>query len=101
MKTMALTGFWWLTPIIPVVRRQPGQIVHETLSQKNPLEKRAGGVAQSVGPEFKPQYHKKKKKEREREKRWLCLFCSFAQCCILSTWTSAWLLVISSGERIQ
>jgi hypothetical protein len=28
-------------------------------------------VAQSVGPEFKPQYHKKKKKrerEREREK---------------------------------
>jgi hypothetical protein len=68
MKTMALTGFWWLTPIIPVVRRQPGQIVHETLSKKNPLEKRAGGVAQSVGPEFKPQYHKKKKKkERERE----------------------------------
>jgi hypothetical protein len=27
----------------------------ETLSQKNPSQKRTGGVAQSVGPEFKPQ----------------------------------------------
>jgi hypothetical protein len=26
------------------------------------LHKRAGGVAQGVGPEFKPQYRKKKKK---------------------------------------
>jgi hypothetical protein len=26
-------------------------------------QKRAGGVAQSIGPEFKPQYHKKKKKK--------------------------------------
>jgi hypothetical protein len=26
---------------------------------KNPLQKRAGGVAQGVGPEFKPQYCKK------------------------------------------
>jgi hypothetical protein len=34
----------------------------KTLSQKNPSQKRAGGVAQDVGPEFKPQYHKKKKK---------------------------------------
>jgi hypothetical protein len=39
------------------------QIVGETLSQKNPLKKRAGGMAHSVGPEFKPQYHKKKKKK--------------------------------------
>jgi hypothetical protein len=39
-----------------------GQIVHETLSQKSPSQKRAGGVAQGEGPEFKPQYHKKKKK---------------------------------------
>jgi hypothetical protein len=29
---------------------------------KNPSQKRAGGVAQVVGPEFKPQYCKKKKK---------------------------------------
>jgi hypothetical protein len=32
--------------------------------EKNPLEKkRAGGVAQGVGPEFKPQYCKKKSKQ--------------------------------------
>jgi hypothetical protein len=36
------------------------QIVHETLSQKNLSQKRADGVAQGVGPEFKPQYCKKK-----------------------------------------
>jgi hypothetical protein len=43
------------------VRSQPGQIVHKTLSQKNPSQnKKAGGVAQGVGPEFKSQYHKKK-----------------------------------------
>jgi hypothetical protein len=34
------------------------QIVQETLSQKYPTPKRIGGVAQSVGPEFKPQYPK-------------------------------------------
>jgi hypothetical protein len=28
---------------------------------KIPITKRAGGVAQGEGPEFKPQYHKKKK----------------------------------------
>jgi hypothetical protein len=45
---------------------QPGQIVQETLSGKYPSQKRAGGVAQGIGPEFKPQYCKKKKnKERK------------------------------------
>jgi hypothetical protein len=39
------------------VQSQPGQISRETLS----LNKRVGGVAQGVGPEFKPQYCKKKK----------------------------------------
>jgi hypothetical protein len=29
---------------------------------KKPSQKITGGVAQGVGPEFKPQYHKKKKK---------------------------------------
>jgi hypothetical protein len=64
----------WLTPIIldtqeAEVRRisvqsQPGHIVcKKILSQKNPPQKRAGGVAQSVSPEFKPQYHTKKKKK--------------------------------------
>jgi hypothetical protein len=28
---------------------------------KKPITKRAGGVAQGIGPEFKAQYHKKKK----------------------------------------
>jgi hypothetical protein len=27
--------------------------------EKTPHKKRTGGVAQGVGPEFKPQYHKK------------------------------------------
>jgi hypothetical protein len=30
----------------------PRQIVHETLSPKNPIKKRAGGVAQGVDTEF-------------------------------------------------
>jgi hypothetical protein len=42
-----------------MVQSQPGQIVPETLSWKNPAQKRAGGVAQGVGPEFKPRYHTK------------------------------------------
>jgi hypothetical protein len=32
----------------------------KTLYRKNPSQKRAGGMVQGVGPEFKPQYHKKK-----------------------------------------
>jgi hypothetical protein len=31
---------------------------------KIPNTKRAGGEAQCVGPEFKPQYHKKKKRKQ-------------------------------------
>jgi hypothetical protein len=52
------------TPVIPAtqdaeigriaVHSQLRQIVCETLSQK-PFTKRAGGVAQGEGPEFKPQ----------------------------------------------
>jgi hypothetical protein len=52
-----------------VVRSQPGQIVFKTLSRKN-SSPRAGGVAQGVGPKFKPQYHKKKKKKKDREAVW-------------------------------
>jgi hypothetical protein len=44
-----------------MVRSQPGKIVHEILSHKNPSQKRAGGVVQGGGPEFKPQYCLKKK----------------------------------------
>jgi hypothetical protein len=46
-----------------VVQSQPWQIGLQTLSRKNPPQKRerggvACGVAQGVGPEFKPQYLK-------------------------------------------
>jgi hypothetical protein len=41
------------------VQSQPRQIVHETLSQKYLTQKGMVGVAQGVGPEFKPQYHEK------------------------------------------
>jgi hypothetical protein len=37
-----------------------GQIVHKTLSQKHPSQKRDGGVAQGINPEFRSQYCKKK-----------------------------------------
>jgi hypothetical protein len=64
-KSANLAGCRWLTPVILAtqeaeIRRipvpsQPGQIVHGTLSQKSPSQNRAGGVAQGVGLEFKPQ----------------------------------------------
>jgi hypothetical protein len=70
---VGLAGGQWLTPVIlatqeAVIRRivvqsQPRQVVHEILSPKTPSQKRAGGVDQGVGPEFKPQYRKKKKKK--------------------------------------
>jgi hypothetical protein len=44
-----------------MVQSQPRQIVCEILSQKTKQKshtKRAGGEAQGVGPEFKPQYCK-------------------------------------------
>jgi hypothetical protein len=44
-----------------MVPSNPRQIVCETLSCKKPFTKRPVGVAQGVGPEFKPQYGKKKK----------------------------------------
>jgi hypothetical protein len=61
----------WLTPVILAtqeaeirgisVQSQSRQIVHGTLFQKKKksiTKKRTGGVAQGVGPEFKPQYLK-------------------------------------------
>jgi cytochrome c oxidase assembly protein Cox11 len=50
-----------------VVQSHPGQIVQETLSRKNPSQKRAGGVAQEdIDPEFKLQYCKKIKEDKSR-----------------------------------
>jgi hypothetical protein len=58
------TRHWWLMSVILAmqeagirrisVQSQPRQIVSETLSQKYSSQKKAGGVGQSVGPEFKP-----------------------------------------------
>jgi hypothetical protein len=63
----------WLTPVILAaqegkirrieVRTQP----QANLSLKIHHKKRTGGVAQGVGPEFKPQHHRKKK-EKKKEK---------------------------------
>jgi hypothetical protein len=80
-KTYRLAGLQQLMPVIPAtqeaeirrieVQSQPRQIVLETLPQKYPTQKRAGGVAQMVKylpskceAKFKSQSHKKKKKCR-------------------------------------
>jgi hypothetical protein len=47
------------------VPSQSTQIVLEPLSPKNPTQKRAGGVAQGIGSEFKPQYRKKQKQKKD------------------------------------
>jgi hypothetical protein len=70
-----MTGRWWLTLVILAtqeaeirriaIRSQQGEIVHETLSWTHPSQKRAGGVAQGEGLEFKPQYRNRKKKKKK------------------------------------
>jgi hypothetical protein len=69
LKT-APAGCQWLTSIILatqeveirriMVQSQPRKIVPRDPISKNPFIKRAGGVAQGIGPEFKPQYSKNK-----------------------------------------
>jgi hypothetical protein len=49
-----------------VVRSQLGQIVCEILSREKPSQKRAGGAAQGVSPEFKPQYCKKQQHQQKQ-----------------------------------
>jgi hypothetical protein len=41
----------------------PGKEFARPSLGKNPSQKRAGGMAEGVGPEFKPQHHQKKKKK--------------------------------------
>jgi hypothetical protein len=65
LREILPVGHPWLTPVILAtqeaeirritVQSQGRQVVHKTLSRKNPSHtKKAGGVAQDVGPEFKP-----------------------------------------------
>jgi hypothetical protein len=42
----------------------PGNSLQDPIS-KIPNTKRAGGVTQGIGPEFKPQYHREKKKSKQ------------------------------------
>jgi hypothetical protein len=44
------------------VQSQPRQIVHETLFQKTHHKRRASGVVQGEGLEFKPYHHKERKR---------------------------------------
>jgi hypothetical protein len=44
-----------------------GEIVHKTPSRKTLHKNRPGGVAQGVGPEFKPQYHQKTERKKSDE----------------------------------
>jgi hypothetical protein len=73
-------GCRWLTPVILAtqeaeirriaVRGQPRQIVFEILSRKKthpPKKADAGGVAQSVGPEFNPSTAKNKNKQKTKK----------------------------------
>jgi hypothetical protein len=70
LESDSFAGHQWFTPVILAtqeaeirrieVRSQPKQIVWRL--EKNPSQKRAGGVAQGVSPEFKTQNLQKKKK---------------------------------------
>jgi hypothetical protein len=62
-----VTRHWWLTPVIPATQEDRGSKPAQANSSPDPIlekthhEKRPGGVAQSEGPEFKPQCCQKKK----------------------------------------
>jgi hypothetical protein len=46
----------------------PGKVCG-TISGGKISQERAGGVAQGVGPEFKPQYRQKKKKKENKQNK--------------------------------
>jgi hypothetical protein len=76
---------------------QPGEIAHETLSQKTLHKNRTAGVAQGEGPEFEPQYHKKMKERKEgrkegrKKKKRKKGFMEVRQCILVGVFVS-WLL---------
>jgi hypothetical protein len=87
-------GHQWLTSVILAtqeteirsitVRSQSGQIVGETLFQKSPSKKGTGGVAQGVGPEFKPQHPKKRQKSASHTCKYI--WYSLEQSAIAKDW---------------
>jgi hypothetical protein len=67
-QSTLLARCWWNTPVIPATQEAEIRGLWLEASpvrpylEKYPSQKRAGGVAQGVGPEFKPRYCEKKKK---------------------------------------
>jgi hypothetical protein len=67
LKTKIDARCLWLMPVILAtqeaeIRRimvwnQPGQKFSRPYLEKKTSQKRAGGIARGIGPEFKPQYH--------------------------------------------
>jgi hypothetical protein len=74
VKDGKLAGCWWLMLVILATQEnlgsKPAQATSlQDLILKNPVTKNcAGGVAQGKGPEFKPQYCKKKKEKKKKKK---------------------------------
>jgi hypothetical protein len=66
-----------------VVRSQPGQIVPRPYLEKNPSQKRVGGVAQGVGPGFKAQYQNPPKIKKKKKKISLTVCLGWLQMVIL------------------
>jgi hypothetical protein len=59
IKNTSVARYQWLMPVILATQEKDQEDLGSKPAQAK--KKRAGGVAQSEGPEFKPQYHKKKK----------------------------------------
>jgi hypothetical protein len=83
LKNKIKAGRQWLMPAILATQEDCGSKAAWANSSQDPSSKkhntkRTGGVAQGLGPEFKPQYRKKKKKKGKKKKRkpnfetWLC-----------------------------
>jgi hypothetical protein len=107
-KELLPVGHQWLMAIILatqeakirriVVWSQFGQIVCETLSQKHPSQKKAGGVA-GGGPEFKPQNYQKKKKVLQSEGHCLVKFHNRAFSVLKITWNSWWTIILDNYSK--
>jgi hypothetical protein len=77
MKINLIASSWWLTPVTLAaqeaeIRRswfkaRQGKSFSRPYPKKTLHKNRAGGVAQSEVPEFKPQYCQKEKKKTETD----------------------------------